>query len=78
MSLIFWIFWLNLVLGITNALPAVPFDGGFLFMGGLSFILEKFGMKDDEKRESLVERIGTAVTYVTLAMVVLVILVMVI
>ena len=47
-------------------------------MGGLSFILEKVGMKDDEKRESLVERIGTAVTYVTLAMVVLVILVMVI
>ena len=78
MSLIFWIFWLNMVLGITNALPAVPFDGGFLFMGGLSFILEKCGMKNDEKRESLVERIGTAVTYVTLAMVIIIILVMVI
>lgn len=78
MSLLFWIFWLNIVLGITNALPAVPFDGGFLFMGGLSFILEKFGMKNDEQRELLVDRIGTAVTYVTLAMVIIIILVMVI
>lgn len=78
MSLLFWTFWLNIVLGITNALPAVPFDGGFLFMGGLSFILEKFGMKNDEQRELLVDRIGTAVTYVTLAMVIIIILVMVI
>ena len=77
-SILFWVFWLNIVLGITNALPAVPFDGGFLFMGGLSFLFEKMGMKNEEKREALVDRIGMAVTYVVLAMVALIIVVMVI
>jgi membrane-associated protease RseP (regulator of RpoE activity) len=27
----YWIFWLNLMVGITNALPAIPLDGGFMF-----------------------------------------------
>ncbi len=77
-SILFWVFWLNMVLGITNALPAVPFDGGFLFMGGLSFLFEKLGMKNEEKREALVDRIGMSVTYVVLAFVALIIVVMVI
>ena len=28
---IYWLFWINLMLGLTNALPAVPLDGGYLF-----------------------------------------------
>ncbi|MFQ5908163.1 MAG: site-2 protease family protein [Thermoplasmata archaeon] len=28
---IYWLFWINLMLGMTNALPAVPLDGGYLF-----------------------------------------------
>lgn len=27
---LYWIFWINLMLGLTNALPAVPLDGGFV------------------------------------------------
>ena len=60
MSVLFWIFWLNLVLGLSNALPAIPFDGGFLFMGGLDFILEKTGMPSERR-----ERYARAVTGVT-------------
>ncbi|MDX1534688.1 MAG: M50 family metallopeptidase, partial [Thermoplasmata archaeon] len=28
---VYWLFWINLMLGMTNALPAVPLDGGYLF-----------------------------------------------
>src|SRR5436309_5274579 len=30
-NVVYWIFWLNLMLGMTNALPAVPLDGGYIF-----------------------------------------------
>ncbi|MDD4185319.1 MAG: site-2 protease family protein, partial [Candidatus Methanomethylophilaceae archaeon] len=59
-SILFWIFWLNLVLGLSNALPAIPFDGGFLFMGGMDYILEKTGMSSERR-----ERYTRAVTGVT-------------
>jgi len=29
-NLVYWLFWANLMLGLTNALPALPFDGGYL------------------------------------------------
>ena len=28
---LYWIFWINLMVGLTNALPAIPLDGGYLF-----------------------------------------------
>lgn len=33
---VYWLFWINLMLGLTNALPAVPLDGGYLFRDWLS------------------------------------------
>lgn len=30
-NIFYWVFWLNLMLGLTNALPAVPLDGGYIF-----------------------------------------------
>jgi membrane-associated protease RseP (regulator of RpoE activity) len=30
-NVLYWIFWISLMLGLTNALPAVPLDGGALF-----------------------------------------------
>jgi membrane-associated protease RseP (regulator of RpoE activity) len=38
---LYWIFWLNLMLGLTNVLPAVPLDGGYLFRDGMDYILTK-------------------------------------
>ena len=30
-NLLFWLAWMNLLLGLSNALPLIPFDGGLLF-----------------------------------------------
>jgi membrane-associated protease RseP (regulator of RpoE activity) len=35
------LFWLNAMLGATNALPAVPLDGGFLFKDGLEGLVSR-------------------------------------
>jgi membrane-associated protease RseP (regulator of RpoE activity) len=40
-NLLYWIFWLNIMVGIFNALPAIPLDGGYIFRDGLSWVLEK-------------------------------------
>ena len=56
-TLLYWIFWLNILLGITNALPAVPFDGGFIFRGWMDKVLEESGKKDRGERERIVDTI---------------------
>jgi len=42
-NLAYWLFWLNLMLGITNALPAVPLDGGYVLRDGLGWLFERRG-----------------------------------
>jgi membrane-associated protease RseP (regulator of RpoE activity) len=37
----YWLFWLNAMLGATNALPAVPLDGGFLFRDGIEGLVSR-------------------------------------
>lgn len=38
---VYWLFWINLMLGMTNALPAVPLDGGYLFKDLMDGALRK-------------------------------------
>ena len=72
LSMLYWIFWLDLLLGISNALPAYPFDGGFIFAGGINWLLQKLGVSDEEKRRSMTDSIANSVSTVTLFMFVLV------
>ncbi|MCL2142933.1 MAG: site-2 protease family protein [Methanomassiliicoccaceae archaeon] len=75
----FWIFWLNLVLAVTNALPAVPFDGGYLFRDGVGAIVDRTH-KDaaPERREKITDTVTRAVSYIMLCAFFLIMVVMVI
>jgi hypothetical protein len=54
----YWIFWLNLMVGLTNALPAVPLDGGFIFADGVTGILDKVKKSwSEEKKEAIVDKL---------------------
>jgi len=63
----YWIFWLNLMVGLSNALPAVPLDGGYIFKDWMDSILARFkGFSDTEKRTKAVDRIGLIVAFTIL------------
>lgn len=36
---LYWIFWINLMLGLTNVLPMVPLDGGYVFSDAFGYLL---------------------------------------
>ncbi|MFQ6012253.1 MAG: site-2 protease family protein [Thermoplasmata archaeon] len=48
---LYWLFWINLMLGMTNALPAVPLDGGYLFRDWAEAGIKRFrrGMKAEAR-----------------------------
>jgi membrane-associated protease RseP (regulator of RpoE activity) len=43
-QLLFWCAWFNLMVGLCNALPIVPFDGGYIFKEGVDWLLERRGL----------------------------------
>ncbi|WP_400260521.1 site-2 protease family protein [Candidatus Methanomassiliicoccus intestinalis] len=45
----YWLFWINLMLGLTNALPAIPLDGGYIFRDWLDSFLQKVRKTMPEK-----------------------------
>lgn len=48
----YWIFWINLMVGLTNVLPMVPLDGGYIFRDGFDYILSRLSKgTPKEKRE---------------------------
>ncbi len=58
-NLLYWIFWLNLMVGIFNALPAIPLDGGYIFRDGFSWMIGK--LNPGRKRDD-VDAMATKVT----------------
>ncbi len=51
----YWIFWLNLMVGLTNVLPAVPLDGGYIFRDGADYLFSRLLPKSTkEQREKAV------------------------
>ncbi len=55
---LYWVFWLNFLVGLFNSLPAVPLDGGFIFKDGLEGLIKRFGVKGDKS-----ESISSGITY---------------
>lgn len=37
-NLLYWVFWGNVMLGFANAMPALPFDGGYIFRDMLRWL----------------------------------------
>jgi membrane-associated protease RseP (regulator of RpoE activity) len=42
--LLFWCAWININVGIFNAIPMVPLDGGYIFKEGVDRLLERRGL----------------------------------
>ncbi|HLE46950.1 MAG TPA: site-2 protease family protein [Candidatus Thermoplasmatota archaeon] len=62
-NLFYWLFWINLMLGLTNALPIVPLDGGHMFKDFIGGFLEKRNpAQPPERRETTVRRVSLTVT----------------
>lgn len=72
-SLLYWIFWINILLGISNAIPAFPFDGGYIFLGWVDKALEKMGVRDAAERDRRATEISGNVSMLMLFLYVLII-----
>lgn len=64
---LYWIFWLNLMIGLTNVLPAVPLDGGYLFRDLFDYVAERLRpAQTKEQREKTVGSITLALALLVL------------
>jgi membrane-associated protease RseP (regulator of RpoE activity) len=63
----FWCGWFNFMVGTFNALPMVPFDGGFIFKEGVTGLFRRIG------KPQLADRAVLAVSLVILALIILIV-----
>ncbi len=67
---LYWLFWLNLMLGATNALPAIPLDGGYIFKDGIeSFVSRLRKGISAEARDRIVRSVSYTFAFLILALV---------
>jgi membrane-associated protease RseP (regulator of RpoE activity) len=67
-TLLFWIFWINLMVGLTNILPMLPLDGGHVFRDVAASVLERLRpAMDPARRDRIVGRTAGAVSILILA-----------
>jgi membrane-associated protease RseP (regulator of RpoE activity) len=69
-NIIYWLFWINLMFGLSNVLPAIPLDGGYIYKDGLDFLIVKlFKNISHEKREYYVKIISYTTSIVFLILI---------
>ncbi|HEV8594067.1 MAG TPA: site-2 protease family protein [Thermoplasmata archaeon] len=69
-NIMYWLFWLNLMLGMTNALPAVPLDGGYIFRDAITALVERLrGGMAVEARERVVKNVSYAFAFLILGLI---------
>jgi membrane-associated protease RseP (regulator of RpoE activity) len=54
LNIFYWIFWINLMVGLTNTLPTLPLDAGYMTRDGIEIVLQHTKMKK-ERREKVVK-----------------------
>lgn len=64
-NVLYWVFWVNLMVGLTNILPMLPLDGGHLFRDSFAGLVEKIrpGMAA-AKQERLVGKVAGGLSLV--------------
>ena len=68
---LYWIFWLNLMVGLTNVLPAVPLDGGYIFRDFIDYMLSRTGREYSKaQRDKVVSSVVTAFALLVLGLIV--------
>lgn len=71
-NVIYWVFWLNLIVGFFNILPMVPLDGGFLFSDGLRSVIGRLKKSmSEERREQIVRNITIVISFLILFIIIL-------
>lgn len=67
---VYWLFWINLMLGMTNALPAVPLDGGYLMRDWLDSAIRKLkGSLGPEARERAARNVSYFIALIILGLI---------
>jgi membrane-associated protease RseP (regulator of RpoE activity) len=67
-TLLFWIFWINLMVGLTNILPMLPLDGGHVFRDVAASVLQRLRpAMDPARRDRIVGRTAGIVSLLILA-----------
>lgn len=66
----YWLFWINLMLGLTNALPLVPLDGGHMFKDLIGGWLHRASpTMSAERRDGIARRISTVMALLILGLI---------
>jgi len=66
----YWVFWINLWVGLFNMLPIIPFDGGYLFKDNLSLLLSRTMKRaGKESRERAVTGISMFFSFLILVLI---------
>jgi len=67
---VYWLFWLNVMLGATNALPAVPLDGGYIFRDGIEGLVSRIRKGiPKEQRDRIVRSVSYTFAFLILGLV---------
>jgi len=75
-NIVYWIFWINLALGLTNILPAIPLDGGYILKDFLDFLIIKISKNISiKKREYYVNFISYTISIIFLILILMQIIV---
>ncbi|MFO1535504.1 MAG: site-2 protease family protein [Thermoplasmatota archaeon] len=64
---LFWIFWINLMVGLTNILPMLPLDGGHIFRDAVGSLVQRMRPSmESVRRERLVSWFAGAMSLLIL------------
>jgi membrane-associated protease RseP (regulator of RpoE activity) len=64
---LFWVFWINLMVGLTNILPMLPLDGGHIFRDAIGGLVERLAPAVSAvRREQAVNRAAIVVSLLIL------------